>query len=176
MKDEANHAHKVKPAGSQPQLSLCSISAGGDGAGAGAQVPASLVNSADLLDQGSPTPVDQAYAAALLERLGKSKFRSSFSLRPADRDYFMKKGRAIICRHAHELLAARVGAADPQKDGKQTPYRGHPVFTAQHATATCCRGCIAKWHGIPKGRPLTPAELDRLVTLIMAWLDEQMTR
>lgn len=88
----------------------------------------------------------------------------------------MKKGRAIICRHAHELLAARVGAADPQKDGKQTPYRGHPVFTAQHATATCCRGCIAKWHGIPKGRPLTPAELDRLVTLIMAWLDEQMTR
>lgn len=141
MKDEANHAPKVKPAG-----------------------------------VGQATPADQAYAAALLERLSKSKFRSSFSLRPADRDYFIKKGRATICRHAHELLAARVGVANPPKDGKQTPYRGHPVFTAQHATATCCRGCIAKWHGIPKGRPLTPAELDRLVTLIMAWLDEQMAR
>ena len=28
-------------------------------------------------------------------------------------------------------------------DGK-TPMRGHPVFIAQHATATCCRGCLAQ--------------------------------
>jgi hypothetical protein len=33
--------------------------------------------------------------------------------------------------------------------------RGHPVFIAQHATATCCRGCLAKWHDIPAGRALT---------------------
>lgn len=135
-----------------------------------------MKDEANSLGQANPAPADQAYAAALLGRLSKSKFRSSFRLRPADRDYFVKKGRTIICRHAHELLAARVGVADPPKDGKQTPYRGHPVFTAQHATATCCRGCIAKWHGIPKGRPLMPAELDRLVTLIMAWLDGQMAR
>ena len=30
-------------------------------------------------------------------------------------------------------------------DGKQTPMRGHPVFIAPHATATCCRECIRKW-------------------------------
>lgn len=35
-------------------------------------------------------------------------------------------------------------------DGKQTPMRGHPVFIAQHATATCCRECLKKWHNIKK--------------------------
>jgi hypothetical protein len=34
--------------------------------------------------------------------------------------------------------------------------RGHPIFVAQHATATCCRGCLTKWHRIPQGQPLTP--------------------
>ncbi|MCP9485713.1 MAG: DUF4186 domain-containing protein [Gaiellaceae bacterium MAG52_C11] len=37
------------------------------------------------------------------------------------------------------MIAQRVAPAAPRKDGKQTPYRGHPVFVAQHATATCCR-------------------------------------
>ena len=45
--------------------------------------------------------------------------------------------------------------------------RGHPVFIAQHATATCCRGCISKWHGIEKGRALGEAEVDFIVVLIM---------
>ncbi|XNM60750.1 DUF4186 family protein [Escherichia coli] len=43
------------------------------------------------------------------------------------------------------FLAKRLSAL-PVNDGKQTPMRGHPVFIAQHATATCCRGCVAKWH------------------------------
>ncbi|MEU6081408.1 DUF4186 family protein [Streptomyces sp. NPDC047108] len=42
--------------------------------------------------------------------------------------------------------------AEPYKDGRQTPYRGHPVFVAQHATATCCRGCPQRCHHIPQGR------------------------
>ncbi|HJB34047.1 MAG TPA: DUF4186 domain-containing protein [Candidatus Blautia merdipullorum] len=29
---------------------------------------------------------------------------------------------------------------------------------AQHATATCCRGCLEKWHKIRKGRELTPRQ------------------
>ena len=32
----------------------------------------------------------------------------------------------------------RLEPAQPANDGRQTPWRGHPVFTAQHATATCC--------------------------------------
>lgn len=54
--------------------------------------------------------------------------------------------------------------------------RGHPVFVAQHATATCCRGCLAKWHGIAAGRPLTKAEQDLAAALIMRWLDGEAKR
>lgn len=105
-----------------------------------------------------------------LERLGHSAFRSKFTLSSKDLDYTLEKGPETINRHAHEMLRNRVGAARPLKDGKQTPWRGHPVFTAQHATATCCRGCIQKWHGIPKGRELTDDEVNRLADLVMAWI------
>ncbi|PJM74115.1 DUF4186 domain-containing protein [Bifidobacterium primatium] len=112
----------------------------------------------------------------MLQRLGTSKFRARFVLTDKDRAYARAKGRATIDRHAHEMLAKRVGPAQPYKDGKQTPWRGHPVFTAQHATATCCRGCIEKWHHIPKGRVLTDDEIDRLAAVVMAWIDRDLTR
>ncbi len=52
--------------------------------------------------------------------------------------------------------------------------RGHPVFIAQHPTATCCRGCIQKWYGIEKGRALNAEEIDFIVKLIMGWIEGQM--
>lgn len=110
-----------------------------------------------------------------LVRLGESQFRAKFVLSEADRSYARDKGRHVIDRHAHEMLRARVGEAQPSNDGRQTPWRGHPVFTAQHATATCCRGCIEKWHGIAKGRPLTDAGVNRLADLVMAWIDRDLT-
>lgn len=111
-----------------------------------------------------------------LRRLSRSSFRARFHLNDADRAYARARGRRTIAEHARELLAARIGDAQPRHDGRQTPYRGHPVFTAQHATATCCRGCVEKWHHIPKGTPLTTAELDELTELILAWLDRDLLR
>ena len=52
--------------------------------------------------------------------------------------------------------------------------RGHPVFVAQHATASCCRGCLEKWHGIPKGRVLTENERDAIVDILMRWIDREV--
>ena len=49
----------------------------------------------------------------------------------------------------------------------------HPVFIAQHATATCCRGCLQKWHRIEKGRALSDDEIKFVVELVMGWLLEQ---
>lgn len=114
------------------------------------------------------------WIAETLERLSQSSFRSSFTLSPHDAEYARRKGRELIDRHAHEMLAQRVGAAQPAKDGKQTPWRGHPVFTAQHATACCCRGCIEKWHHIPRGRALSAQEVDWLARLVMAWIDRDL--
>ena len=117
---------------------------------------------------------DEAWTQDTLARLGHSRFRAGFSLSAKDRAYARAQGRDTIDRHAHEMLAKRVGPAHPLKDGKQTPYRGHPVFTAQHATATCCRGCIERWHRIPRGRALTDAEVDALAKLVMAWIERDL--
>ncbi len=129
----------------------------------------------DALDHGPEAGDDDArYAAELLDRLSHSKFRASFSLGAADRAYAWSKGIPVVAGHARELLRARVGAARPFKDGKQTPYRGHPVFVAQHATATCCRSCIARWHGIPVGVTLSDRQIERLATLVTAWIQRDL--
>ena len=106
--------------------------------------------------------------------LEKSKFRSKFKLRQKEQDYTSTKGLDTIKSHAFDFVNSRVAPDFPQNDGKQTPMKGHPVFIAQHATATCCRGCIQKWHGIEKGRALKAAEIDYVVALIMGWIERQI--
>jgi hypothetical protein len=109
-----------------------------------------------------------------LVSLKQSKFRSKFQLAQKDRDYIATKGLETIKKHAFEFINSRVAPDFPKNDGKQTPMRGHPVFIAQHATATCCRKCIQKWHGIEKGRALNGAEVDFVVALIMGWIERQI--
>jgi hypothetical protein len=106
--------------------------------------------------------------------LKKSKFRSKLKLTQNDRDYIVAKGLETIKEHAYQFVKNRVASDFPKNDGKQTPMRGHPVFIAQHATATCCRGCIQKWHGIEKGRALNEKEIDYVVALIMAWIEQNL--
>lgn len=91
----------------------------------------------------------------LFARLSRSKFRSRFRLGMKERQYCLEKGAPVIEQHAADFVAKRLAPALPANDGKQTPMRGHPVFIAQHATATCCRGCLAKWHNIPQGEALS---------------------
>ena len=109
----------------------------------------------------------------VFERLAKSEFRSRFKLQEKDRLYLEQKGFDVIKSHAKDFIAARVAPAQIPNDGKQTPTKGHPVFTAQHATATCCRGCISKWHKFPKGVELSVKQQEYLVNLIMEWLRRQ---
>jgi predicted Fe-S protein YdhL (DUF1289 family) len=108
-----------------------------------------------------------------LEKLSKSPFRQKFSLRKAELDYLEHHGLGTVLDHARGFIAKRLAPAHPENDGKQTPMRGHPVFVAQHATATCCRGCLAKWHGIAGGRPMTADEQVRILAIIEAWLLKQ---
>ena len=109
-----------------------------------------------------------------LNTLERSKFRSKFKLSGKDRDYIAAKGIETLKEHAYQFINARVAPDFPKNDGKQTPMRGHPVFIAQHATATCCRKCIQKWHGIGKGRALNDAEVDLVVALILGWIERQI--
>jgi hypothetical protein len=114
--------------------------------------------------------------AALFSRLAQSSFRSKCKLTPADISYIHAKGFETIRNHAADFIAGRIAPAEPRNDGKQTPMRGHPVFKAQHATATCCRGCIAKWHGIEKGGELSAEQQRHLVEIILAWMEKQIKK
>jgi len=112
---------------------------------------------------------DEAFA-----RLRKSKFRSRFKLSEADRRYIADKGLDLVRRHAEDFVRQKLAPARPTNDGRQTPMRGHPVFKAQHATATCCRGCMNKWWKVPMGVALSPARQQKAVNLVMEWIRRQL--
>ncbi len=116
------------------------------------------------------------YCNQLFKRLDMSKFRSSFHLHNTERDYFNSHGEDTIYQHACDFIKERLAPAEPANDGKQTPMKGHPVFIAQHATACCCRGCLKKWHHIPEHRPLTEEEQERVVGILMAWINRDLNR
>ena len=110
----------------------------------------------------------------ILEKLSKSKFRNSFHLKDKEKNYIKEKGIDTIERHAKDFISKRLAPENPLNDGKQTPMKGHPVFLAQHATATCCRGCLFKWHHISKDRDLTKEEIDYVVQVIMRWIKKEV--
>ncbi|MFI0482099.1 DUF4186 domain-containing protein [Actinomadura sp. 9N215] len=110
---------------------------------------------------------------ARLHRIGQHPFRAKFRLRGRDRAVVDLRGITTVRRHAEELVDRRLAPAEPRNDGRQTPYRGHPVFVAQHATATCCRICLARWHGIPAGHTLDDTERSYVVEAICRWITKQ---
>ena len=116
-------------------------------------------------------PLDQVFA-----RLPHSPFRSRFRLGERERAYLEARGLATVLDHARDFVARRLAPAFPDNDGKQTPMRGHPVFIAQHATATCCRSCLAKWYDIPVGRPLSEADRAHIIAAIERWLRADWAR
>jgi hypothetical protein len=103
----------------------------------------------------------------------RSRFRQRFRLQDLERLYLQARGMEVVLARAADFIERRLTPAYPDNDGKQTPYRGHPAFVAQHATATCCRDCLAKWHGIPRGKPLSPAQRAHVLAALRRWLETQ---
>lgn len=124
--------------------------------------------------EGEVSSVMSSDVASLFLRLSQSRFRSSFYLNQKDRAIIADKGMATIREHARQIIAKRLAPAVIPNDGRQTPMRHgtSPVFIAQHATACCCRGCLEKWHHIPKGRALTADEQAYVVEVIMRWIEK----
>jgi len=112
----------------------------------------------------------------LFQRLSQSPFRQRFHLGSAEYRYFLEKGEETLGQHALEFIRARLAPAEPVNDGKQTPMRGHPVFIAQHATATCCRGCLSKWHNIAAHQSMSVQQQEWVKAVIIRWLKSEMLR
>jgi hypothetical protein len=109
----------------------------------------------------------------IFDRLSKSKFRSSFHLKDKDILYIEDKGIDKIRNHAYDFVTKRLADTSNVTDGKQTPMKGHPVFIAQHATGTCCRRCLEKWHHISKNKNMTDDDIKYVVDIIMSWIEKE---
>lgn len=106
----------------------------------------------------------------VINKLQKSKFRSSFKLKQKDIDYINEKGMSMIKRHAVDFINQKLAPANPENDGKQTPMKNHPVFIAMHACACCCRTCLYKWHKISMNKELTKDEKNYIYGLLIYWI------
>ena len=104
-----------------------------------------------------------------LEELSKSKFRNSFHLRKYMIKYINDLGMDKIIEHAYLFVNQKLSKSN-ENDGRQTPMKGHPVFIAMHACACCCRGCLEKWHHIPKNKVLSNNEVNYIVSLLIEWI------
>ena len=111
-----------------------------------------------------------------LNELSKSKFRTSFKLNKEDIEYINKKGLEKVKDHTYEFINEKLKPAIIKNDGKQTPTHNHPTFKAMHATATCCRECLYKWHHIAKDRELTNNEINYIVLLILTWIKQEYNK
>ena len=112
----------------------------------------------------------------LFNRLDHSKFRSSFHLAKKYKDYCNEKGLDVIEQHARDFISKRIAPAVILNDGKQTPMKGHPVFIAMHACACCCRGCLNRWYHVEKGIPLTDIQQEKIINLLMLWIENEMKK
>jgi hypothetical protein len=109
-----------------------------------------------------------------LNKLQQSTFRRKFHLTSKDKQYITKRGMVNIQKDAELFVENRLADAYPKNDGKQTPFRGHPIFVAQHATACCCRKCLEKWYKVPQGVELSAERQEKIVSLLMAWIEKEM--
>lgn len=111
-----------------------------------------------------------------LNSLDNSKFRSSFHLRNYMKEYINSKGIDTIEKHCDDFINKNLKIYNKEKDGHQTPTKNHPIFIAQHATATCCRGCIEKWYHIPKEKELNDKEIKSIKAIIMSWINREIKK
>ena len=115
--------------------------------------------------------MDQKRLDGRLDHITRIPFRAQFTLRPSELAYTTSHGPEAIARHAKKIIDERLAPAHPEKDGRQTPWGGHPVFPAQHATATCCRKCLQTHHGINRGHELSERERTYIITVVSRWIE-----
>ena len=112
----------------------------------------------------------------IFKKLELSNFRSKFHLKEKDILYIKEKGIDTIREHAYTFITKRLAPKMILNDGIQTPMKGHPVFIAEHATATCCRSCLYKWYKIKKDEELSKEEIDFTVDIIMFWINKELNK
>lgn len=109
---------------------------------------------------------------SVLAAVAASEYRRRYTLSTTEKSQLRIAGLAKLMKQAEEIIEKQIAPERPVNDGTQTPKKGHPIHVAQHATATCCRRCLAKWHDIPVGHALTRNESDHVLAVLRGWLEK----
>jgi len=90
-------------------------------------------------------------------------------------NYGLRKGRNGLKPRIKKMLHDKVGKVKNFNEGRQTPKEGdNIIYYAQHATATCCRKCIAYWHNIEEGIELSDEQIEYFTELIMYYIEDKL--
>jgi Domain of unknown function (DUF4186) len=121
------------------------------------------------------TDVDHTFAALQTEAIRHYFWHAPFGDKALG--YALRAGRLALHERVARRIRTRIGAAQPFRDGTQTPIspeKADALDFALHAVAACCRTCASYWHGLPKGRPLTDPEIAYLSELAHRYLDARL--
>ena len=111
---------------------------------------------------------------ALKKKLSESGRLEKFVLGEPEKEYVTSRGMDILRLHATDFVNKRLAPANPKNDGRQTPTKGHPVFIAQHATGCNDRDGVQEFFGIEKGVELTEEQVNKIVAVILRWIEENL--
>jgi hypothetical protein len=111
---------------------------------------------------------------ALKKKLSDEGRFEKFMLGDPEKEYVTSRGMEILRLHATDFVNKRLAPAQPKNDGRQTPTKGHPVFIAQHATGCNDRDSLEEFFGIQKGQELSEAEVEKVVNVILRWIEEHL--
>lgn len=128
----------------------------------------------DRIQKNDITDVEFTFMSLKYEWIRHNYWHIPFDLRAMN--HARRKGKIKLKVDVENRIIKSVGKSNTGNawDGRQTPWEGNTIFYAQHATATCCRKCIKRWHGIPNDRDLNSDEIQYIKKLIFMYLDERL--
>ncbi|MDQ3132291.1 MAG: DUF4186 domain-containing protein [Acidobacteriota bacterium] len=88
-------------------------------------------------------------------------------------NFARRRGRIELLKRAEHRIRAYMSKPAHLYGKLGTSWFGNPIHYAQHATATCCRECIEKWHGVPAGDELNEEQMVYFTKLIVRYLNER---
>lgn len=89
----------------------------------------------------------------------------------------VKRGKIAVLEKARHIISSKIAKIPVgHYDYLGTPKKGGEIVNyAQHATATCCRKCLERWHNIDQTHVLTKEEIEYCVGLIEYYIDDRIS-
>lgn len=87
-----------------------------------------------------------------------------------------KRGLKAIRERAKQIVSKKIGHPPVSRwDYRNCPQEGTEVIEyGRHATATCCRPCLERWHNIPQNAFLTEEQIKYCVDLVELYVKDRV--